>query len=136
MKKLLICLCSGLLVICLASTALSDKVGILKGDLNGVSYMCGGVSKGERAAMEADSGDYNLKIILATLEGNYLAKLPVSIQDNEGKEVFELTANGPWVYVKLPDGRYTVKATHDGSEKKRDVRVDAGLETVMLHWRQ
>ncbi len=135
MKKLLVCLCGGLLVLGLASSALSEKAGILKGDVKGVSYMCGGVSKGERAEMEAKSGDYNLKIVLATLEGSYLAKLPVSIQDEEGNQVLELKANGPWVYVKLPDGRYTVRAIYIG-EKKRVVEVDEGLETVMLHWKQ
>ncbi len=136
MKRLVLCFCSCLLVLAPTSSALSEKAGILKGERNGVSFMSGGVSKGERAEMEAGSGDYNLKIVLATLEGSYLAKLPVSIQDEVGNQVLELKTNGPWLYVKLPDGRYTVQATYAGSQKKRAARVDEGLEIVMLHWKE
>lgn len=135
MKKLLLFVCIGLLGLVLVSSAQSGESGIRKGERNGISFMTGGVSKGERAEMEARSEGYNLKVDLVTYQGTYLAGLPISIEDSQGKQVLEVETNGPWLYVQLPAGRYTVQATHDGSLKKRTARVDEGLELIMLHWK-
>jgi len=134
MKKLLIVLTVGLLSLGLVTLAAGEETGVMKGTKNGVSFVTGGVSKGERAEMEGVSGNYNLKVVLASDEGAYLARLPVWIQDAQGKQVLEVETNGPWLYAKLPDGRYTVKSMHGGVEKMRTVRVDEGLEVVMLNW--
>lgn len=134
MKKLLLFVAAGLLSLGLISSALGEEVGILKETRNDVSFMTGGVSKGERAEMEAMSGKYNLKVVLATDKGAYLARLPVSISNAQGKKVLKVETNGPWLYAWLPDGRYTVNSIHGGVEKKRTIQVDKGLEVVMLHW--
>ena len=106
----------------------------MKGTRNNVVFMAGGVGKGEMAEMEAMSDKYNLKVVLATQEGFYLAGCPVSIYDAQEMKVLEVDTHGPWLYARLPDGRYTVKAIHGGVEKKRSLQVDDGLEVVMLHW--
>mgnify|MGYP006294405847 FL=1 len=134
MKKLLILMSVGLLSLGLATLAAGEEAGVMKGTKDNVAFMTGGVSKGERSEMEAASGKYNLKVVLATEEGAYLARLPVWIQDAQGKQVLEVETNGPWLYAKLPDGRYTVKSMHGAVEKMRTVRVDEGLEVVMLNW--
>jgi len=134
MKKLLILVSAGLLSLGLATFAAGEEAGVMKGTKDNVAFMTGGVSKGERSEMEAGSGKYNLKVVLATEEGSYLARLPVWIQDAQGNQVLEVETNGPWLYAKLPDGRYTVKSMHGGVEKMRTLRVNEGLEVVMLNW--
>lgn len=134
MKKLLIFVAVGLLGLVMISPAAAEEAGVLKGTENGIAFMTGGVSKGERAEMEVLSGKYNLKVVLATDEGAYLGRLPVWIQDEQGKQILEVETNGPWLYAKLPDGRYTVKSAHGGIEKTRTVQVGEGLEVMILSW--
>ncbi len=134
MKKLLILVSVGLLSLGLATFAAGEEAGVMKGTKDNVAFMTGGVSKGERSEMEAASDKYNLKVVLATEEGAYLARLPVWIEDAQAKQVLEVETNGPWLYARLPEGRYTVKSMHGGVEKMRTLRVDEGLEVVMLNW--
>jgi hypothetical protein len=134
MKKLLTVLAVGLLSLGMVSSAAGEEAGVMKGTENDVAFMTGGVSKGERAEMEGMSGKYNLKVVLASDEGAYLARLPVCIQDKQGKQALKVETNGPWLYAKLPEGRYTVKSMHGGVEKMRTVHVGDGLEVVMLSW--
>ncbi len=76
---------------------------------NDVPYITGGVGIEERDAMrEALAGDYNLKIVLATKSGPYLSNIPVRIMDAAGNVMMETDNNGPWIYVNLPSGKYTV----------------------------
>ncbi len=124
----------GLLSVGFFFHAAGQEIGIVKGERDGVSFMTGGVSKGERARMESMSEDYNLKVVLATDEGAYLARLPVAIRDEDGQELLEVETNGPWLYAKLPAGRYTVTAVRKGVEKQRRLQVDEGLAVVMFHW--
>jgi hypothetical protein len=115
-----------------SSAALSIELG--SGALEGVFFMTGGVSKGERADMEGMSKDYNLKIVLATAAGAYLAEIPVMIYDGNAGRVLSEIAEGPWFYVRLPEGRYTIEARHEGRTKEKGVYVDEGLEVVLFHW--
>ena len=113
---------------------LGEGMDFRTGKEGGIPYMTGGISKGERAEMEKRSMDYNLKIILAAKSGAYLANIPVTICDPAGKTVMSTRADGPWLYVRLPEGRYSIKAGHEGQEKEKTIQVDQGLELVMFHW--
>jgi len=114
---------------------LGQDMDFKTGSEGDIRYMTGGVSKGERAEMEKRSNDYNLKIILAAKSGAYLANIPVTICEDGGEPVLMSTrADGPWLYVRLPEGRYTIKAVHEGREKKKTVQVDQGLKLIIFHW--
>ena len=113
-----------------AETVAGPQTGIR----NGISFMTGGVSKGERADMEEMSRDFNIKVVLAATSGSYLAKIPITIHDDKGKQVLEVEVEGPWFYARLPEGRFTIKAVYQGREKQKTVRIEPGLELVMFHW--
>jgi hypothetical protein len=109
-------------------------VDIQKGKTNDVEYMAGGVGIGERQAMEEMAKDYNLKVVFAKVQGNYLADIPVAIMKPTGEKVLETLANGPWLFAKLPYGEYTVKAKYNGVERTRTLMVGRELRVAMFHW--
>jgi hypothetical protein len=135
MKKIVFFILIGALTIGPASfVAAIEKAGIWKGERGGVECMTGGVSIGERQEMAALDGVYNLKVVTAKASGAYLGRLPVVIRDEEGRQVLEITPNGPWLYVHLPDGGYTVQAAYKGVSKARPVQLEGRRKVVMFHW--
>lgn len=100
---------------------------------NGVPYITGGVGIEERAALEERMGDYNLKLIFALEEGNYLSNVDVTVADTSGNTVLQTTTNGPWLAARLPEGRYTVRATIQGETQEKMVDVgEARLQEVAV----
>jgi hypothetical protein len=96
-------------------------------------YITGGVGLEERAALEERMGDYNLKLIFALEEGNYLSSVDVTIRDDRGNTVLQTTTNGPWLAARLPEGSYTVRATIQGETQEKTVEVrGARLEEVAV----
>uniref|UniRef100_UPI003F4930F6 carboxypeptidase regulatory-like domain-containing protein n=1 Tax=Cupriavidus yeoncheonensis TaxID=1462994 RepID=UPI003F4930F6 len=91
-----------------------------------VTYLSGGVGLDESQAMKDAMHNYRLVLEFArkTAYGNeYLAGVPVKITDADGKKVLEASANGPFMLVSLPPGRYTVAASYDNETEQRTVRV-------------
>ena len=112
-------------------------VDIQKGKTDDVEFMTGGVGLGERQAMEEKARDYNLKLVFAIIQGNYLADIPVTIaKRGTGEKVLETVTNGPWLFAKLPHGWYVVKATHAGQEKSRTLHVGRDMSITMFHWQK
>jgi hypothetical protein len=118
----------------LLASASSAFVDIQKGKTNDVEYMTGGVGIGERQAMEEMAKGYNLKMVFAKVEGNYLADIPVAIMKPTGEKVLETVTNGPWLFAKLPPGQYTVKATYKGQERTRTMELGRAMKVAMFHW--
>lgn len=85
--------------------------------------MSGGVGLEERQAMEAAARDYNLKLAFAATNGEYFDNVQVAIASAGGKKIYEGASEGPWFFIKLPPGRYTVAATMNGKTVHRGVRV-------------
>lgn len=102
------------------------------GAKSGIRYMNGGVGMGERAEMEEMAGDYSLKVVLATDEGSYISRVRIRVKEKSGQEVFEIVTNGPWLYVDLPEGRYTVSACFNGTTKNQTVQVGSGKSASRL----
>lgn len=102
----------------------------------GFPYMLGGVSAEEREQMAMDGADYNLKLVFANARGDYLDGVNLVIQDEKGKEIVSLTTGGPWFYIDLPAGKYSVEASIDGMTKREeDIRVGTGGQVVrLLEW--
>lgn len=96
----------------------------------GFPYLSGGVSSNERQIMEGLGKDYNVKITFAERGGAYLADVSLIITGTKGTEIVAATANGPWFFIQLPPGRYTVKATFNGQTKSTDAFTVAKDKTV------
>jgi hypothetical protein len=109
---------------------------IEEGTKDTVPYESGGVGIEERAVMKQNINNYNLRLILATDKGLYLAYIPVEIRTPGGKTVFKMKSNGPWLFVKLPEGEYEVMASYKNQEKTWKTQIGMSPQTVELTWKQ
>ena len=103
-----------------------------------ITYMSGGIGKGEAAAMRHEESRFPLTLEFLKREkakNEYLAGVSVKIADHEGKTVLDTLTGGPFLLAKLPDGKYTVTADDHGKQKERTVVVAANKkERVVFEW--
>jgi hypothetical protein len=121
----------------LAQSSIENPPGILMAASDqGFRYMTGGVGLEEREIIESWGADYNLKLSFAELSGDYLSDVRVTMQDQNGKNVINMTTNGPWLYVKLPPGTYDVEASFEGETRHiENLHLPKGDRvTRLLHW--
>jgi hypothetical protein len=133
LRAALIILAAGGLLVSAAS--LSAYTEIEKTTMDGMQCISGGVGMGERQRMESMAADYNLKLVFAMDSGNYLADITVTITNSAGAKELMTTADGPWVYAKVPQGTYRIEAVHDGKRKTKIVDAGSGMQVVMFHWK-
>lgn len=92
----------------------------------------GGVGMAARDHMSQRAEDYELKLVFAaTPSGDYLAEIPVTIKDRSGNTVVNTVSNGPWMFVDLPTGTYSVQARYDGRTETRQVAVTSGSQRIV-----
>ncbi|MBI4524122.1 MAG: hypothetical protein HY695_09965 [Deltaproteobacteria bacterium] len=119
-----------------AQTSTENPPTIVRGvTKQGFAYMTGGVGTDEREIMQSWGGDYNLKLTFAEMSGVYLSDVELWIE-KDGREMVHATTNGPWFYIKLPPGRYTIKATYEEERKQiKSLQLSEGHRvTRLLHW--
>ncbi|MEW6364685.1 MAG: carboxypeptidase regulatory-like domain-containing protein [Acidobacteriota bacterium] len=114
-----------ILVCVLSITALAPALALAQMPVvqtaNGIQYLNGGMGTEEREAIRCD---FPLKLEFANTGGGYISMVTVRIFDSTGNKIFDIVANnGPWLFVKLPAGRYGVEAVFRGIEKKLDVDI-------------
>jgi hypothetical protein len=81
----------------------------------GVRYVSGGVGESERAELNNQSQQFNLRLLFAMQgSGEYLSAVRVSILDARGGTVLVTESKGPWFLAQLPPGDYTVEASVPG----------------------
>ncbi|MCW3481081.1 hypothetical protein OL229_16180 [Neisseriaceae bacterium JH1-16] len=102
---------------------------------NGVSYLSGGIGLDESQAIRQAKG-YNLHMSFSRGTSNeYLAGIDVDIQTMKGSSVLSLNQAGPYVYVKLPAGRYFIVIGRNGHEERRAVALSGhSIRNVNFHW--
>lgn len=76
----------------------------------GFYYMTGGLTFDEQQTMEQQSAPYNLKVIFAPRAGTSVSPVLLLIGDNQGRRVDKIMVHGPWFYIQLPAGGYTIVA--------------------------
>lgn len=92
----------------------------------GIHYQSGGVSADEREAMQAQRGQHSLWVVVATAgSGAYTGDTQILIRDAAGQVVFDRTLDGPWLFIDLPVGRYTVEAKGNGHSQRRQTHIHA-----------
>ncbi|HZA53627.1 MAG TPA: hypothetical protein VE616_05190 [Candidatus Udaeobacter sp.] len=129
-------LCTLVGSIAAAQTSTENPPGIIRGVTEqGFAYMTGGVGSGEREIMQSWAGDYNLKLAFAETSGVYVSDIALSIE-KDGRQMVRTTTNGPWFYIKLPPGRYTVEAMYEDESKqiKNLQLVEGDRVTRLVHW--
>jgi hypothetical protein len=76
----------------------------------GFHYMNGGLAFDEQQAMEQRSAPYNLKLVFARRSGTSVSRVLLMIGDNQSRRVEKFLLWGPWFYIPLPSGGYTILA--------------------------
>lgn len=100
-----------------------------------VAHISGGISEEGRAELMQTSQNYNLKLVFALVGGAYLSDIKVAIQNRQGAPVFEGVSSGPWMFVQLPPGKYTITATNRDQSLQKSARVRASGQTkVNFYW--
>lgn len=84
-------------------------------------YLSGGVGIDERDAMREQMEDYNLRLKFAAVGGAYLAKVMVRIEDPSGRRLLDAQSDGPWLFVKMPKGKYKLIVENGGISQAREV---------------
>lgn len=104
-----------------------------------VEFVSGGIGSDQSMAFKEAMSKFPLAMTFDELEqgkGDYLANVKVMIHDGHGATVLDTTAQGPFLLVKLPEGKYQVKATFKDETQTRDVMVGKkGSEHLMFTWR-
>ena len=93
-----------------------------------ITYISGGVGHDEAEAMEQAAKEWPLALefaIKAKPHDEYASNVKVSIRDMHGKTVFDSTANGPFLLLKLTPGKYVVTAERDHHKLERHVTLAA-----------
>lgn len=100
------------------------------------TFASGGIGQDDQARMQQLAPEYRVHLIFARKpDGAYLARIPVTIRDQRGKTVFELSNSGPMLYVNLPDGDYKITATANGVAQTKELDLHArGARDVDFYW--
>ncbi len=86
----------------------------------GISYAMGGVTIEDLQDLERGHDRFSLWITTAARKsGAYLADVQLKITDAKGALVFNAAIPGPWLFIDLPVGRYTVQAAYRGIPQQR-----------------
>ena len=100
-----------------------------------IPYFSGGVGEEEIDLLRQVDGAYNVKLIFAATEGNYLSDVRVLIEDSQGTKVLEAVSEGPWFYTKLPPGTYKVLAQAEGRTQQQRAQVTQQKRTqLQFYW--
>jgi hypothetical protein len=100
-----------------------------------IAYASGGISEEGRENLNAIATDFNLKLVLATKSGAYLSDVGVVVSDHRGQRLIDAKSEGPWFYVRLPNGRYSIEASAHGTVVRKAVTVGPQrLSQVDFRW--
>ncbi|MBB5507981.1 carboxypeptidase regulatory-like domain-containing protein [Paraburkholderia atlantica] len=87
-----------------------------------ISFVTGGVGRDESSALRQARRQWPLSLQFTGPGASYVADVQVQIAKG-GASVFEATSKGPYMLVRLPQGRYTISATYSGVTRKQTVNV-------------
>ena len=102
---------------------------------SGVTFVSGGISSDAVDRLRNMERDFNLKMVFALTNGEYLSDVRVQVVDPTSRMVLDTLTEGPWLLAKLPAGSYQVNASYGGSTERRTVAVaPASLKTLDFRW--
>lgn len=104
-----------------------------------VTYLSGGIGLTEADAIKHVAKRYPLElefVAKAKPKDEYLADIKVQIKDAHNKMVLSTTSDGPFLLAKMPVGKYTISADHDGKVEHRQIALAAKEHRrVVFAWR-
>jgi hypothetical protein len=102
-----------------------------------VTWISGGIGKAQADAMRGIASRYDVRLVMAQARkprAAFLALVPVKIRDAKGRMVLDIQTEGPFLFLKLPPGRYTVSAVFADHVVSKSLRVRRGasVETTLI----
>jgi len=107
---------------------------------NGVTWTSGGIGKTQADAFRKEARHYPLALEFVLkpahkgARAEFTANIPVIVRDAHGKVVLRAESGGPFMLLKLPEGRYTVVAEHGDKKLERHVVVGRAHQRVVFEW--
>lgn len=93
----------------------------------GRAHVSGGVSAEELVALHERREQFSLWLVTAAKRsGAHLADVQVRILDSERRVVFDAKLDGPWLFIDLANGRYSVEALFSGQTRRAQTTIHAG----------
>lgn len=102
-----------------------------------VTFVSGGIGKLEAKAMRDSAKDYALEIVFVQKfkqHEEFIADVTVEIEDTQKNIVLTTVAEGPYLFVNLPQGKYVVNAEFNGVSKHQYVRVNTKKHQKLVFW--
>lgn len=103
-----------------------------------VEFLSGGIGADESDAIKKEAVSWPLLLELAQAgspRAEYISDVPVTISDESGQIVLDTVAEGPFLLVKLPPGKYSLDATYQSIKLYRQLNIQKGQhEKVTLIW--
>ncbi|WP_175828826.1 carboxypeptidase regulatory-like domain-containing protein [Burkholderia cepacia] len=101
---------------------------------NGAVYITGGIGGEEVAAFRAAAPRYNLRITFASKAGHYLSDVDVTLASGKST-ILDVHTAGPFLFARVPPGRYTVSARDRAVQEVRHVVVPThGAVDMRFYW--
>lgn len=114
----------------LATAGVAQAIPAPKAVTHGdATYVSGGVGKLEQNAMRGMESHYPIAMTFAKHNqgaNEFVAGVKLRVTDRSGKSVVDLSDGGPMLLLKVPDGKYTVRAEYEGHVKTQSVDVTRG----------
>ncbi|KVD88329.1 hypothetical protein WI90_21105 [Burkholderia ubonensis] len=99
-----------------------------------IAYITGGIGTDDVGAFRAAASRYNLRITLASTAGEYLSDVDVTILSGT-TPILDVQTTGPFLFARMPPGRYKVIARDSRTVEIRHVVVPArGGIDVRFYW--
>ncbi|MGO4762248.1 carboxypeptidase regulatory-like domain-containing protein [Cupriavidus sp. 2KB_3] len=92
---------------------------------DGLAYLSGGIGLDEAAAMRQAAPNYSLRLTFMGSRGEYLSDVATEIFLEDGKQVFSVISEGPFLFIRLQPGTYRVVTRADGVERTNRLTVPA-----------
>jgi hypothetical protein len=125
----LVIFAAGSLLISLASYALEVE------ESDQARWVTGGVGQQERQAIKAMADDFNVNLLFSSTEGHFFGSAKVLVQDAAGSTVMNSQAKGPYFYLDLAAGAYTVTATMFEQPQQKNLTVsETGRHELTFRW--
>jgi len=100
----------------------------------GHRYACTGIAESK---YDPRWKEFPLKIVAATVEGDYLGDIAVTVRDGNGTIQVATHCLAPWFLADLAPGRYAVTVVARGQyEKTVNVTVGTSQTQVVVHFEQ
>ena len=102
-----------------------------------VSYLTGGIGRSEAESMREAAKDYALEIVFVQKlkeQEEFIADVKVQIQDTQKNTVLDVTTEGPFLLVNLPNGKYVITAEFNSDTKQQKVNVGAKKHQKVVFW--